>query len=70
MLRHAAFLVSVSARFRAAALGWTGFYPQDRSEFSSAIERLYRGRNAVRIDYRYYSGVRAEPMNVTELMSL
>ncbi len=71
--------------FNAAARGLFGFrereiprggawmdrvHPQDRSEFSSAIERLYRGRDAVRIDYRYYSGVRVEPMNVTELMSL
>jgi hypothetical protein len=74
-----------SGMFNAAARGLFGFcereltqggswidriHPQDRGDFRRALERVYSGSGTVRIDYRFYPSARAEPISVTELMSL
>jgi hypothetical protein len=45
-------------------------HPQDRCDYRNALERVSRGAGRVRIDYRFCPAGRADPIHITELMSL
>ena len=52
------------------ALWLERIHPQDRNQFRSALDRLYKGAVTVRIDYRFYPQSQPEPIYLTELSSL